>query len=574
MSKEEKGSKDNVMNNTLIAWCIFLGFLVYLLQKILAILKVFYARHHTQLFYCGAITTLVLVALLVCYLRNKYIDWVRNLKNEKPPVSHILVGTSFLNKRNVYIEELARLYHTEVIGSTGSGKSEGIIMPWIFDDIEKGRGIVIIDGKPEGKTLARLYGKIVKEGREKDFRLFSMVDPELSHSFNPFAYGTAEEVTERIFSSFETTNEHYKSVQYSATSTIISLIKSQGVVPTAGLIRELLRDQDTLREWSKKLSNPHLYADLEKILTLPPTQFQKDFSGILAYLENFTKGEMAKNLNQSYSDINFEEALLNRNIIYFQLPTLKNPTLASNIGRLAIQTFAAAAGEYQARMFKTPDKIFTLYLDDFNDYMYEKFASVANKVRSAHIAMTFAHQSLGDLEKVSPEFKKLLVENTNNKIILKINEPESAEFFAKYIGTTATEKVTERQSKALFGTKKSGEQSVREAEEFTIHPNVFKSEFGPGDAIAIISQTEGVRKVERIKCVRAKNDSFPFMPPKKVHPETTYLRDAKRFSSQKADPKTSDQSTLDTPPKTPVKDLAVSNAATADNKKENEANES
>jgi type IV secretory pathway TraG/TraD family ATPase VirD4 len=327
---------------------------------------------------------------------------------------------------------------------------------------------------------------------------------------------------------------YYKSIQFTGTSSVISLIKSLGVVPKAGLIRELLRDQDALKEWSKHVSNPYLYADLTKFISLPPTQFQKDFSGILAFLENFTKGNAAKNLNQSYSDINFEEALLNRNIIYFQLPTLKSPTLASNLGKLVIQTFAAAAGEFQARSLKEPDKIFSLYLDDFNDYMYPGFASVANKVRSAGIAMTFAHQSLGDLNKVSPEFKDIIIENTNNKIILKINDPESADFFASYIGTKSTEKVTERQSKGLMGAQKTGEQSVRNTEEFVIHPNVFKSELAPGDAVAVLNQLNGPRKIERIKCERLKENARTFLPPKTEIPEMTFLNEVNKFMGGKS----------------------------------------
>ena len=173
--------------------------------------------------------------------------------------------------------------------------------------------------------------------------------------------------------------------------------------------------------------------------------------------------------------------------------------------------------------------------------------------------MTFAHQSLGDLNKVSPEFKDIIIENTNNKIILKINDPESADFFASYIGTNSTEKVTERQSRGFIGTQKSGEQSVRETEEFIVHPNVFKSELSPGDAVAIITNPSAPRKIERIKCERIRIDSYSFLPPKIVHKEMTFINEAKRFTAVKKDTHGTTQNNTAAPPQTttpPV--LAVS----------------
>ena len=529
---DKKGASGG-LNDQLILTLLILGVPTYFLYKSVLAVKALY-HAHTSKFHYGfwALGSFALLSLLL-YLWNLIADFHGKKADEQRTPPKIKVGVDFKTKEKIEIEEKARLYHTQVIGSTGSGKTEGIIIPWIFDDIEKGRGLIIIDGKPEVKNLQRLYGKILKAGRIKDFKLFSIASPERSNTFNPFSYGSSEQITEKIFSSFQTENEHYKAVQYSATASVIRLIQELKAVPKPGLIRELLNDKAILQTWVDQTKDKTLHSDFKKILNLPEAQFQKDFAGILSYLEVFSKGDIAPIINQDHSEINFEDALLKNQIIYFQLPTLGYPTLASNIGRLAIQSIAQAAGELQSKCVNEPEQLFSLYLDDFNDYMYEGFGSVVNKVRSAGVGIVFAHQSLGDLSKVSPEFESVIIENTNNKILLKINDPESADFFSMYIGTKSTEKVTERRTKKLIGAQNTGEQSVRETEEFIIHPNTFKSEFGPGDAVAIIQRLNGSRAIQRIKCTPNEEYILPLSPPNRKHKEVTFVSESQKYHQKK-----------------------------------------
>ena len=147
---------------------------------------------------------------------------------------------------------------------------------------------------------------------------------------------------------------------------------------------------------------------------------------------------------------------------------------------------------------------FSCILDDFQDYIYEGFVTILNKSRSANVGVMFSHQSLGDLEKVSPDFKQIVVTNTNIKVIMRSNDPDSAEQFAKIIGTKAAEKTTSRRSKRLFGSKDTGEQSVREVEEYVCHPNTFKSGLGRGEGILVLPYPNG-RIVKRVAFAMAED---------------------------------------------------------------------
>jgi len=114
-----------------------------------------------------------------------------------------------------------------------------------------------------------------------------------------------------------------------------------------------------------------------------------------------------------------------------------------------------------------------------------------NKSRSANVGVVFAHQALGDLAGLGDGIKNTILSNSNLKVFMRTNEPESAEYFSQTIGTIQGLKRTERETSGTFGSEKTGEASVRDVEEFKFHPNIFKQDLGVGEAIIIIPHSTG-----------------------------------------------------------------------------------
>lgn len=114
-----------------------------------------------------------------------------------------------------------------------------------------------------------------------------------------------------------------------------------------------------------------------------------------------------------------------------------------------------------------------------------------NKSRSANVNVAFAHQALGDLDSLGEGVKNTILTNSNLKIFMRTNEPESAEYFSSVIGTTLSEKRTDRQKDGFVGATKTGDSSVREVEEFRFHPNLFKQDLGVGEAIVVLPHAKG-----------------------------------------------------------------------------------
>jgi type IV secretory pathway TraG/TraD family ATPase VirD4 len=145
-------------------------------------------------------------------------------------------------------------------------------------------------------------------------------------------------------------------------------------------------------------------------------------------------------------------------------------------------------------------RFFSCYLDDFQDYIYRGFGSLLNKSRSANVGIVFSHQALGDLDKVSEDFRNVVLTNTNIKIVMRNNDPETCEYFAKSFGTERSEKKTERRKASPLGETRTGDGSVREVEQYVYHPNEIRR-LGTGEAVVAIPHPRGV-KMAKIKFAR------------------------------------------------------------------------
>jgi type IV secretory pathway TraG/TraD family ATPase VirD4 len=137
------------------------------------------------------------------------------------------------------------------------------------------------------------------------------------------------------------------------------------------------------------------------------------------------------------------------------------------------------------------NEFFSIYLDDFTEYITESFVSLLNKSRSANVGVVFAHQALGDLAALGDGVKNTILSNSNLKIFMRTNEPESAEYFSQTVGTIQGLKKTEREKSSTFGARKTGDASVRDVEEFKFHPNLFKQQLGVGEAVMILPHANG-----------------------------------------------------------------------------------
>src|SRR5581483_5240560 len=88
-----------------------------------------------------------------------------------------------------------------------------------------------------------------------------------------------------------------------------------------------------------------------------------------------------------------------------------------------------------------------VFIDEFQAFGTRGFINALARGRSSGFWITIAHQSLGDLKAVDEAFLQQVFENTNTKVFLRVNDPESAQMFADSVGT---KKVVETTSQTLL----------------------------------------------------------------------------------------------------------------------------
>lgn len=410
------------------------------------------------------------------------------------------------NGAEVFIKTRQRSMHTQVIGTTNAGKTESVILPWAIQDIQQGRGLLLIDGKSDRGLLDKLWAYAVRSGREKDFRLFSLSSLSESSQFNPLVGGTAEEICERLFNAFEFESGYFKNIQFEVLIQVLRIFEAAQITPTFLKLYEAVNNPALLKSMLANKNDKPLDIWLSKFLALSPKDREERTSGLISQLSQFAFGKTAPLFNAEKLQFTIDEALSKNLIVYFQLPVLLSPFLGKATGKLVLQSLQSAVANRHRNGNPEP-QFFSVFLDDFSEYLTESFVSILNKSRSAQVGVVFAHQALGDIKALGDSVANSILTNANVKVFMRGNEPESAEYFSKVIGTMTTTKFTERQTKGLFTIEKTGEMSARDAEEFIIHPNEFKKSLGVGEAIMILPHDAGT------KAFKIKFDRFEDLPP-------------------------------------------------------------
>lgn len=489
-----KPQNSQVSDHTLI-WGCGIFFSLLLLNKIYLFLNVWIRKPQNQLILIGL--CVALLTPLFYWIARKRETHLNKRGKDRAIIGKedgsVFCGHTDKNEE-VHIKTRQRAMHTQVIGTTNAGKTESVILPWAIQDIEQGRGLILIDGKSDRSLLDKLWAYVVKNKRQADFRLFSLADIELSHQFNPLLDGSPEEISERVFNSFKFENEYFKSVQFEIFSQVMRIFAESQETPTFLKVYEAISTPNKLNALAQKASNQGLKNWANSYVALPATELAQRTSGLTAALSPFAFGKTSVLFNAETPSIDLNKALRENQIIYFQLPVMYSPTLGSAAGKMILQCLQNAVANRHSGVSKK-HRFYSVFLDDFAEYLYPGFVTILNKSRSANVGIVFAHQALGDINGLGDATANSILTNANVKVFMRGNDPDSAEYFSKVIGTTKSIKYTSRTKRSVWTREETGEASAREVDEFIIHPNRFKSELGVGEAVMVIPHDGGSKSI-------------------------------------------------------------------------------
>lgn len=364
----------------------------------------------------------------------------------------------------IYLPDSLRSRHIHILGATGSGKTESVVLNFLRQDVERGMGSIVLDAKGDASFLWSLK-KWVPKGRLKVFDLSS----EDSLSYNPLEAGTPLEAAQRLFSSLVWSEEYYKSKAFSALQRLFQkYFEDKKRNPRLSVLADYLDDPETFSSFAASESYPKKLA--EKNFS--------ELSGLRDQIKTLSIGHLAKILSpEGDSQMKLEDAY-DGTVLYFRLQSLLSPQLVSTLGKLLINHLNFLAGTaHRVEGAAIRSKLIPTYLDEFASFACPEFADLISKARSAGLALHFSHQSVGDLAEVSKGFINRITDNSATKIILRISDPDSADYFARSFGTKLYQKITHRITnvKETDPGELVGEGSQREAHQFRSPPDLFKT---------------------------------------------------------------------------------------------------
>ena len=395
----------------------------------------------------------------------KRIDTVKELPKplvlEHPLSSYLGWETNL--KTKIYIPDRVRSRHVHIMGATGSGKTESVLLNLIDQDAKRGYPVVIVDAKGEEAFLEFLK----KHPAIKDrLFVFDAGSKDISARYNPLATGNNTSSVLRLFNAMTWSEEFYKT---RARDTLMRLAD----------IQDRKNERVTLHWLKEALSSSSSLAALLTTDTNPIRITENEYSqlsGLVSQVNQLCHGDLGELISgkSSERELNLGNAIQDRAVVYFKLPSLEDPVTTATIGRLIIGDLALYAAQVQAGRYKSS---FTpVFLDEFGSLVCPAFLELISKSRSAGLALHFSHQSMGDLRAAGENFVSQINDNSSTKIVLRVYDPDTADNVARMFGTVITMKETRQMVTENFGnTKETGVMAVRDTREFRCNPDHVKS---------------------------------------------------------------------------------------------------
>jgi hypothetical protein len=138
--------------------------------------------------------------------RREIVDELPDAVKTKHPLSAYLGWEPDL-RTPIYLPDRVRGRHVHILGATGSGKTEGVLLNLIDQDATRGYPMVICDAKGDQSFVEFLR----RHPRAKDqLIVFDPGSPETSVRYNPLGSGPSTEAALRLFNSMTWSEEFYK----------------------------------------------------------------------------------------------------------------------------------------------------------------------------------------------------------------------------------------------------------------------------------------------------------------------------------------------------------------------------
>ncbi len=317
-----------------------------------------------------------------------------------PKDEFTLIGTTDYRNDKIpfgMIEE-DKFRHMYIVGKTGTGKST-FLSNLIANDIKNGKGIGLLD--PHGELVETVLEHIPSH-RTNDVILFDISDSEFPIWFNLLQAKDADEKN-RIVSGVVTTfqklfaHSRWPRLEYILRNVLLTLVD----YPNATImhILRILTDKNFREEVIKHNTDGMILKFWrDEYDRRDERQKQEAMWPITNKIGQFLSSSVVRNVfGQPKSKLNLREAMDNGKIILINLSKGKiGEDNASMIGSLLVTKFQIDAMS-RADMRSEDRRPFYLYIDEFQNFATDSFATILSEARKYKLSLIMANQYTSQL---------------------------------------------------------------------------------------------------------------------------------------------------------------------------------
>ncbi|MFZ2513705.1 MAG: ATP-binding protein [Candidatus Saccharimonadales bacterium] len=327
---------------------------------------------------------------------SKQVDGPRNM-----PEEGMLLGFNVFRgvKKPVRLGLNDRQRHMYVVGQTGTGKST-FLENLALQDMLRGNGFAFVD--PHGDTAEKLLSMVPKE-RTEDVIYFCPSDMAYPMGLNLFEYRTSDqkdfiiqEVLGMLYKLYDPQHQgimgpRYESIFRNCALAVMADPEGSSFVD----IPKLFRDPEFLKQKLTHVKDPNVLDYWQK--EYPASQRSNEAGEVVSWFVSkfgaFLSNEMMRNIiGQTKSSFDLRDIMDNKKILLVNLSKGRTGELNSKLlGMVFVMKFQAAAMS-RSDIPEEQRKDFALYVDEFQNFSTDSFATIMSEARKYHLNLIVANQ--------------------------------------------------------------------------------------------------------------------------------------------------------------------------------------
>lgn len=367
---------------------------------------------------------------------SKQVDAPRNM-----PEQGILFGYNEFrgSKKAVRISLEDRQRHVYVVGQTGTGKTT-LLENLALQDMLNGNGFAFVD--PHGDIAEKLLAMVPAE-RVDDVIYFCPADMDSPMGLNLFEFDSPDQKDFLIQEALNMLQKLYDPQHQGIMGPRYEHLFRHAALtvmadPNGGTfidIPKLFRDPQYAKQKLQYVTSPDTLEFWQK--EMPQAQRSNEFGDVVSWFVSkfgaFLSNEMMRNIiGQTKSAFNLRDIMDNKKILLVNLSKGRTGDLNSKLlGMFFVMKFQAAAMS-RANIPESERVDFSLYVDEFQNFSTDSFATIMSEARKYHLNLIVANQFTTQL---TEEIRDAVFGNMGTIVSFRVGQND-VDMLSKYFQPT------------------------------------------------------------------------------------------------------------------------------------------